>query len=244
MHDARRATAKPETPEIRRHSGKRRLHLLQRKPPRPERSQRYSGARGSGNAAISTYSPIAPPRSGSTRPGPEVRFYSLASYFGLPDIRHNEARSALSERSDVRQGDIRTGPDHRTNYPNIAGRNAEGRGEAAGTENPAEDTASAPPDSGKRPAAPVRTGIRAASEIHPPPGMQPRAPESVQLLATAVPAVRLEARTHTSSFEKHIRSRRSRTFARFTKPEQIPGGTPRPPLQTISTDSRIVIRTG
>lgn len=135
-------------------------------------------------------------------------------------------------------------PDHRTNYPNIAGRNAEGRGEAAGTENPAEDTASAPPDSGKRPAAPVRTGIRAASEIHPPPGMQPRAPESVQLLATAVPAVRLEARTHTSSFEKHIRSRRSRTFARFTKPEQIPGGTPRPPLQTISTDSRIVIRTG
>lgn len=245
MHDARRATAKPETPEIRRHSGKRRLHLLQRKPPRPERSQRYSGARGSGNAAISTYSPIAPPRSGSTRPGPEVRFYSLASYFGLPDIRHNEARSALSERSDVRQGDIRTGPDHRTNYPNIASRNAEGRGgEAAGTENPAEDTASAPPDSGKRPAAPVRTGIRAASEIHPPPGMQPRAPESVQLLATAVPAVRLEARTHTSSFEKHIRSRRSRTFARFTKPEQIPGGTPRPPLQTISTDSRIVIRTG
>ena len=245
MHDARRATAKPETPEIRRHSGKRRLHLLQRKPPRPERSQRYSGARGSGNAAISTYSPIAPPRSGSTRPGPEVRFYSLASYFGLPDIRHNEARSALSERSDVRQCDFRTGPDHRTNYSNIAGRNAEGRGgEAAGTENPAEDTASAPPDSGKRPAAPVRTGIRAASEIHPPPGMQPRAPESVQLLATAVPAVRLEARTHTSSFEKHIRSRRSRTFARFTKPEQIPGGTPRPPLQTISTDSRIVIRTG
>ena len=72
--------------------------------------------------------PIAPPRSGSTRPGPEVRFYSLASYFGLPDIRHNEARSALSERSDVRQGDIRTGPDHRTNYPNIASRNAEGRG--------------------------------------------------------------------------------------------------------------------
>lgn len=72
--------------------------------------------------------PIAPPRSGSTRPGPEVRFYSLAPYFGLPDIRHNEARSALSERSDVRQGDIRTGPDHRTNYPNIAGRNAEGRG--------------------------------------------------------------------------------------------------------------------
>ena len=188
--------------------------------------------------------PIAPPRSGSTRPGPEVRFYSLAPYFGLPDIRHNEARSALSERSDVRQGDIRTGPDHRTNYPNIAGRNAEGRGGAAGTENPAEDTASAPPDSGKRPAAPVRTGTRAASEIHPPPGMQPRAPESVQLLATAVPAVRLEARTHTSSFEKHIRSRRSRTFARFTKPEQIPGGTPRPPLQTISTDSRIVIRTG
>lgn len=188
--------------------------------------------------------PIAPPRSGSTRPGPEVRFYSLAPYFGLPDIRHNEARSALSERSDVRQGDIRTGPDHRTNYPNIAGRNAEGRGGAAGTENPAEDTASAPPDSGKRPAAPVRTGTRAASEIHPPPGMQPRAPESVQLLATAVPAVRLEARTHTNSFEKHIRSRRSRTFARFTKPEQIPGGTPRPPLQTISTDSRIVIRTG
>lgn len=245
MHDARRATAKPETPEIRRHSGKRRLHLLQRKPPRPERSQRYSGARGSGNAAISTYSPIAPPRSGSTRPGLEIRFYSLASYFGLPDIRHNEARSALSERSDVRQGDIRTGPDHRTNYPNIASRNAEGRGgEAAGTENPAEDTASAPPDSGKGPAAPVRTGTRAASEIHPPPGMQPRAPESVQLLATAVPAVRLEARTHTNSFEKHIRSRRSRTFARFTKPEQIPGGTPRPPLQTISTDSRIVIRTG
>ena len=188
--------------------------------------------------------PIAPPRSGSTRPGPEVRFYSLAPYFGLPDIRHNEARSALSERSDVRQGDIRTGPDHRTNYPNLAGRNAEGRGGAAGTENPAEDTASAPPDSGKRPAAPVRTGTRAASEIHPPPGMQPRAPESVQLLATAVPAVRLEARTHTNSFEKHIRSRRSRTFARFTKPEQIPGGTPRPPLQTISTDSRIVIRTG
>ena len=188
--------------------------------------------------------PIAPPRSGSTRPGPEVRFYSLAPYFGLPDIRHNEARSALSERSDVRQGDIRTGPDHRTNYPNIAGRNAEGRGGAAGTENPAEDTASAPPDSGKRPAAPVRTGTRAASEIHPPPGMQPRAPESVQLLATAVPAVRLEARTHTNSFEKHIRSRRSRTFARFTKPEQIPGGTPRPPLQTISTDSRSVIRTG
>lgn len=189
--------------------------------------------------------PIAPPRSGSTRPGLEIRFYSLASYFGLPDIRHNEARSALSERSDVRQGDIRTGPDHRTNYPNIASRNAEGRGgEAAGTENPAEDTASAPPDSGKGPAAPVRTGTRAASEIHPPPGMQPRAPESVQLLATAVPAVRLEARTHTNSFEKHIRSRRSRTFARFTKPEQIPGGTPRPPLQTISTDSRIVIRTG
>lgn len=128
MHDARRATAKPETPEIRRHSGKRRLHLLQRKPPRPERSQRYSGARGSGNAAISTYSPIAPPRSGSTRPGPEIRFYSLAPYFGLPDIRHNEARSALSKRSDVRQCDFRTGPDHRTNYPNIAGRNAEGRG--------------------------------------------------------------------------------------------------------------------
>lgn len=72
--------------------------------------------------------PIAPPRSGSTRPGLEIRFYSLASYFGLPDIRHNEARSALSERSDVRQGDIRTGPDHRTNYPNIASRNAEGRG--------------------------------------------------------------------------------------------------------------------
>lgn len=117
-------------------------------------------------------------------------------------------------------------------------------GGATGTENPAEDTASAPPDSGKGPAAPVRTGTRAASEIHPPPGMQPRAPESVQLLATAVPAVRLEARTHTNSFEKHIRSRRSRTFARFTKPEQIPGGTPRPPLQTISTDSRIVIRTG
>lgn len=245
MHDARRATAKPETPEIRRHSGKRRLHLLQRKPPRPERSQRYSGARGSGNAAISTYSPIAPPRSGSTRPGPEVRFYSLASYFGLPDIRHNEARSALSERSDVRQCDFRTGPDHRTNYPNIAGRNAEGRGGGGCRHG----------ESGRgyrfRTARLRQKTCRSSPHRNPrglrnPPASRHAAPSSgiVQLLATAVPAVRLEARTHTSSFEKHIRSRRSRTFARFTKPEQIPGGTPRPPLQTISTDSRIVIRTG